>query len=481
MKPALPLLAALLLAPLAALHAADSGSVKPPAHSAVTFVGFGPAKALVKEVTQPGETRADRAVPSHPNALQLSHDVWMILFGTRMFTGTDDDRSVYCQLRRGQPDGPLIRERVLRLESAWDSSKYGETVRKVHGTPTAFGVPKGALIDSRPAPNANLFMATWYAYPKIQVDGRNADLTAPNDTAKAAAKMPPELDSYIRIESLQFRLNDAEDDIEIVQEARLLKQRGFEERKYSCHIQGGMNHSMMSPKPMNAARTRWIEIDHFGKRLAAVVFEFNAAKGLYEWVETGPLSPEVEGGTTEATLVRHGDAWIVCARTDAGRGRTAWFRVKDPLKEWPEPVLRDEPHHWCPRSIALCADGVLRIFSNDLTGTARQDIRNPLCCWDVNPDDFTASNRRVVFDSFAAGMPVRYPFIDAPKLMPVGGGRQFLSFRVLTPLKWHAIPNYSGTLEAAEFDVLGNYVTELQYMGAIPDEWDFGSKKNESR
>ena len=466
--------AAVLIVPLATVHALGEPIPQTGGRAPIKLTGIGPAKMLVREVQQPGETRADKAVPSHPNALRLSRDVWLVLFGTRMFTGTDDDRSIYCQLRRGQVDGPLIRERLLASETAWDPEKYGESVRKVHGTPTGFGVPKGAMIQGRPASNANLFMVTWYTYPKIRVEGKNADLTAPNDSAMATAKAPADLDNDIRIESVQFRLKEAEDDIEIVQPAGLMRQRGFENRKVPGPIAGSMNHSMMPPKPADAAYTRWMEIDHFGKRLAAVVFEFNRDMGIYEWVETGPLSPELKGGTTEATLVRHGDEWIVCARSNgSGHGKTAWFRLKDPLKEWSAPVLRDEPQSWCPRSIGVCADGVLRIFSNDRDGSPGKEPRNPLYCWDVNPDDFTVSNRRVVFDSRAAGLPLSFPFIDAPKLLPAGVGRQFVGFRVLTPLKWHKIPNYPVVLTPAEFDVLGCYVAELKYDGPIRDEWSF--------
>ena len=59
------------------------------------LVSIGEAKFLARSVQQAGETRADKAVPSHPNALQLSRDVYMLLFGTRKFTGIDDDRSIY--------------------------------------------------------------------------------------------------------------------------------------------------------------------------------------------------------------------------------------------------------------------------------------------------------------------------------------------------------------------------------------------------
>jgi len=474
----LAILIALTLAPLAAVHAADDNNNRP-----IKLIGIGPGKMLVNSVQQPGETRADKAVPSHPNALRLSHDVWMIMFGTRMFTGTDDDRSIYCQLRRGQADGPLIRERVLTLESGgWDGR--GKDVRKVQGTPTGFGVPKGALINGRPAPNANVFMVKWYTYPKLRIGTQNVDPKTAHDRVKAPdAKLVDELAGQVHLESMQFRLNEAEDDIEILQEVRKLNQRGFEDAKFPCEIPLSMNHSMMPPKPVDANCDQWIELDQFGNRifdcrLAAVLFQFNREKGLYEWVKTGPLSPPVKGGEfapIESTLNRIGNDWIICARCYGGQGQTIWFRVKDPLKEWSEPIVRDEPGDHAHKVACVCADGVLRIFAHDRATSPRNEHRNPLYCWDVNLDDFTVSTRRLIFDSHEAGFPLKYPFVDCPKVLPAGGGRQLLGFRVLTPLKWHIIPKYPEALTPEEFDVLGGYVAELKYDGPVPDEWKFAS------
>lgn len=446
---------------------------------------------LAHGTQQAGETRADQAVPSHPNVLRLSREVWMLLFGTRKFTGTDDDRSVFCQLRRGQVDGPVIRERALALEQeGWDPFGKGDNLCKVHGTPTGFGVPKGTMINGRPAPNANVFMVTWYTYPKKRVNGRNAnvldDYTKDYNSEESAKNASAKLGRYIRIECMQFRLNDAEDDIEVLQEVRMLKQRGFEDSELPCEVVAvdrGMNHSMMPPKPVDASCEEWMEIDHFGgnmknARLAAVLYRFNRSTGLYEWVKTGPLTTDLgEEPIIEATLNRIGDDWIVCARSHRGQGQTVWFRVKDPLQGWPEATFRETPQAWAPRSASVCDDGVLRIFANDCASSPYEKTkmfeRNPLCCWDVDPEDFSVSNRRVVFDSRAAGLPLRFPFIDAPKLLPAGAGRQLVGFRVLTPCKWQEIPGYPA-LTQEEFNVLGQYGAELQYDRPVPEPWDFG-------
>lgn len=479
MKSAIILAVLITVLALSALHATEGDKPK------IKFTEFGLGKMLVRSVQRPGETRADKAVPSHPNAMRLSRDVWMILFGTRMFTGTDDDRSIYCQLRRGQVDGPLIRERVLALEGGNWASLGRDDIRKVQGTPTGFGVPKGAYFNGRPAPNANVFMVKWYTYPKLRLGGRNVDPKTVNDRKQAPdAKLLQELAGQVHLESLQFRLNDAEDDIEILQEARMLRQRGFEDAKFPCEHAFSMNHSMMPPKPVDANCERWMELDQFGNRifdcrLAAVLFQFNRDKTLYEWVKTGPLSPMIKGGDfapIESSLNRIGDDWIICARCYGGQGQTIWFRVKDPLNKWSEPIVRDEPGDHAHKTASVCADGVLRVFAHDRAASPRNEHRHPLYCWDVNLDDFTVFNRRLVFDAHEMGLPLKYPFVDCPKVLPAGGGKQFLGFRVLTPLKWHIIPNYPAALTSAEFDVLGGHVAEMKYDGPVPDEWDFGQE-----
>lgn len=459
----------------------DAPPAAPYAFPVITRVGR--AGMLVVEPRHPGETRADRAAPSHPSALRLSRDVWMLLFGTRKFTGVDDDRSIFCQLRRGGVDGPVIRERILAAEREdWDPFAEGDRLCKVHGTPTAFGVPKGALLGGRPALNANVFVAKWYTYPKRRVEGRNANVLNDHAASEDSARRVPErLRRYLRIEGIQFRLNEAEDDLEVLHGPRILQQRGFEGSDLPCEgAEGGMNHSMMPPRPADAACREWMGVDHFGgnfknARLAAVLYRFDAATGLYEWVRTGPLTPDLGNEPLfEATLDRLGEDWVVCARSNRDHGQTAWFRVEDPLRGWTKPVFRETPQAWAPRSASVCADGVLRVFGNDFASSPRGDERNPLCCWDVDPGTFQASNRRVLFDSRSAGLPLRLPYVDAPRLLRAGPGREVVGFRVLTPCKWHAVPNCP-PLTPEEFRACGQYAAELQYDIPVAEPWDFGS------
>ena len=70
---------------------------------------------------------------------------------------------------------------------------------------------------------------------------------------------------------MQFRLNDAEDDIEIVQQPRLLTQRGYDGAEEFCALGPGchMNHAMAPPVPSDDTCTQWYECDTFALDPAA--------------------------------------------------------------------------------------------------------------------------------------------------------------------------------------------------------------------
>jgi hypothetical protein len=71
----------------------------------------------------------------------------------------------------------------------------------------------------------------------------------------------------------------------------------------------------------------------------------------------------------------------------------------------------------------LCEDGVLRVFSGHLGGGNTK--RNPLFCWDIDPDDgFAATNRRTILDMRDK---IRFPMVGFAKLSPVKNNRQILT------------------------------------------------------
>jgi hypothetical protein len=116
---------------------------------------------FISDTTIPGEQKSDWISPSHPFCMRLSEDRWFIIFATRGFTGMDDDRSVLYQIRSEAPDGPMIREGILRKGTRrWNRLGTGQTTSKAHGTQVAFGVPKGAVKNGKPLPNSNVFVAS---------------------------------------------------------------------------------------------------------------------------------------------------------------------------------------------------------------------------------------------------------------------------------------------------------------------------------
>src|SRR6185295_13552111 len=148
-------------------------------------------------------------VPAHPNGLQVSRDRWLIVYGTRGFRGVDDDRSTVYQLRKDGPLGPVIREGFLcRTRDDWDPQEQGKAFSRQAGHAVAFGVPKGATIDGKAAPNANVFVAKWYVHARL-LDKTRTYLE--HGTADIGFAGPP-----VFVEGLQFRLNEREDDIEVV-------------------------------------------------------------------------------------------------------------------------------------------------------------------------------------------------------------------------------------------------------------------------
>jgi hypothetical protein len=215
---------------------------------------------FISDTTIPGEQKSDWISPSHPYCMHLSEDRWFIIFATRGFTGMDDDRSILYQIRSGAPDGPVIREVILRkATSQWNRLGSGETVFKAHGTPVAFGVPKGAVRSGKLLPNNNVFVATWYTYDKIEKDiGGHKKHVIEHDLVGKS----------LHIEWMQFCLNEAEDNIRLLAPITHLRQKGYATGEAYCSIgpaAGIMNHWVM-PTPVNEEGSEWVECVSFGMR-----------------------------------------------------------------------------------------------------------------------------------------------------------------------------------------------------------------------
>jgi len=436
-----------------------------------------PRSVLIRDSTIAGESRRDDKTPAHPNGIPVSRDKWLLIYATRGFRGVDDDCSILYQLRAGAPDGKLIREGVfVRSRSDWDPLGDGRVCIAQHGHPVVFGVPKGALAGGKPAPSANVFVVRWRKLARLYDKSRNY--------VEHASKDPDLADRTQTVEWAQFRLNRNEDNIEIIQPVAGLRQRGFEAGPaLSSAPVRHMNQSFVQAVPYTSDGTEWADCNHFnGGRIAALRYRFNRRSGRYEWVETGPLLGGEQNPLSEASLARYGTRWVIAARRNRGG---AWTIVEDPFaKSLPPLTSPVQPAGTSPMTAYTAADGVLRLFTGDPGISPYKNARDPLYCWEIDPDSgFTASQRRTIFDSVRAGLPIRpaaAPKIDMCKLLPHTGGRvQYLAYRV--SMRAFNFPYVGGSgvvagipiANAEEKAACAIYYSKVHYTEAFPGLWEF--------
>jgi hypothetical protein len=443
--------------------------------AAPALTSIEPLGMLVRECTLVGERRADDVVPAHPNGIQLSRDRWMILYATRGFRGVDDDLSIVYQLRADAPNGRVIREgHLARTRTDWDPLERGDRLIKQHGHPVLFGVPKGARLGGNVPAHANLFVAKWRVVG-ITLDHERRMLTrGPADNRIREQTQG--------VEWVQFRLNDREDDIDIVQPVGPLRQRGFERGAAFCANERvrHMNQSFTPPVPFNAERSEWADVNHFdGGRIATLKYVFNAQTRLYEWTAMSPLIAAERRQLSEASLARTGSDWIIAARSPG----VGWIRCEDPFREVPAMTFAREPSMGAPLTVFTCADDVLRLFGGSAAVSPHRNARDPLYMWDIDPrHDFAASNRRVIFDSVAEGLRIRpraVPKIDMCKLLPPVGRTQMLVFRV--SVRSYNFPYTSGNgvangipaINDDEKQACGIYAARITYSEDMRPTWSF--------
>lgn len=426
---------------------------------------------FIRESTLAGETRGDRVFPAHPNGIQVSRDRWLILYATRGLRGTDDDRSIVWQLLKDGPEGKVVKEGFFaRTVDDWEPLGDGRKFVKQHGHPVAFGVPQGALVGGKPAPHANVFVAKWRTRA-VRFDPVTDRLVAA-DTSRLGQG----------VEWTQFRLNVSADDIEILQPPVPLRQKGFDQGGAFCSADrpGWMNQTFVQAVPLNRDATDWVDCNHFaGDRVAALRYRFNAACGRYDWIETGPYLFDPAGGVSEASVVRWKDDFIVAVRlrgttkSRPGKGGglrgdegVGWLRANDLFRPRDARIVyANSPACQRPRTAYVCADGRLRLFAGEARSSPSHNPRDPICCWDVDPDyDFRATNRRVIFDSKTAALPMRKetrPMIDFCKVLPPNGRGQFVLHRVTSYPE-----SYPPTAE--EFGWFGIYAARLEFDAPAP-------------
>ena len=403
---------------------------------------------FIRECSLPGESRTDEVFPAHPNGLQVSRNRWLLIYATRGVRGGDDDRSIVYQLRQGTPDGAVIKEGMLApCLNDWDPFHDGSRYIKQNGSPVAFGVPRGALIHGEAVPHSNLFVVKWRVVG-LGFDQKTGTIIHDRELGRRTQG----------VEWMQIRLTPDENDVEIVQPARRMRQKGFETGNRFCPLDvAWMNQAFVQAIPFNSDATEWIDCNHFDRGwIAPLKHSFNSSLNRYEWTETGDFL--FDRSVFEASVVRWKDEWLVAARHAKGAGGVAWVRTPDPFTGKVDPLYIGQPKTGVPRTLYVCADGVLRLFSGEGISSPYRDYRNPLFCWDVHPNDnFRMSNRRVVFDAVKAGFSTDAKLmVGMCKLLPPCGNRQLLVHRVAPRV-------YRPTLTPEGFADCGIYHAWLTY------------------
>ncbi len=443
---------------------------------------------LVYECSIPGETRKDDVFPAHPNGIQVSKYRWLLIYATRSFRGNDDDKSIIYQLRENAPDGRLIKEGMLAQSiTNWEVPGYESNlpIKREHRTPIAYGVPKGARIKGKPAPNANVFVIKWSTVGRTFDPEKNyVEGTSPDPELVRRTKYP---------EWVQVKLNDAEDDLEFLQEAEEMRQKGYQTGAAICDREDGGQACVCKKQamPYNSDCTAWVDCIGFGgNRFAAMKNVFNPESGLYEWVETGPyLFDSEEKRVNETHIARSGSGWVTASRTDYcvnhvwyGRG-IAWKYMEDPFAEPGPTVYPVEPGVRSPVSLYNGPDGVVRYFAGEGSVTPYKNERDPLYCWNIDPSNgFACSHRRIIYDTVEAGLPIRreaMPKVDMCKLLPHSGGNvQYLLHRVSVSSMFHEhihgkpLPWVFPPVNEDEKNCSGIYYAKITYKESYPAPWD---------
>ncbi len=449
---------------------------EPPATSAIESIQ--PQGMLVRECTLEGETRKDGVVPRHANAIQLSRQRWLVVYSTHGYRGVDDERSIVYQIRRDASDGAVLKEGFLvRTLNDWKpdgvpAAPPGKSYVKQHGHMVAFGVPKGALIDGKPSPHANVFVAQWRVLGRVLERKPNRLEKTYFDAVLFARTQA--------VEWVQFRLNDREDELEILQPVRVLRQKGHEKGEAFCSAKEAawMNQSFCPPVPVNREASEWAECNHFDKgRVAALKFRFDPRSRLYEWVELGPFLSEAKTSFSEASLLHTSKEWILATRTNRGIG---WTKSADPFVRWEKTTFAREPVVSAPLTAFQCPDGLVRLFTGDRAASPQRYDRDPLYCWDVHPErDFAVTNRQTLFDSQQAKLGMRPAVrakIDFCELFPHHGKTQLIVHGVSTRAYDFPYEGVGGIpiLNAEEKAASGLYFSRITYRKEQPPAWTFG-------
>lgn len=426
---------------------------------------------LMSDTTIPGEQKKDNAQPSNAVCWPLSRTRYIWIYVITTFQGADSVRAIAYQIRRDTPDGALVREAILSpAVERWDAFNNGEHFFKQQGHGKVFGVPKGAVDkNGRLLPANNVFCAMWYQVPR-PIDRQTGRLLLIKDAKAVNAQASHE--AHTRLGSVQFRLNDAEDNIEFITPLTVLSQKGYESGEVFCslgHEVTGVNHWYTPLMPFNESCSQWVDVRHFYPRgVAATMMEFNPKLGRYEWVKTGGLTVLKKGAMIECFINKLGAEWIIGARgfKEGAGTETIWFKTRDLFAGLGEPILTPSPGApHANRSGYVCADGVLRILGGNLATSPFKWSRNPQYCWDVDPNTFALSNCKTVLSTDDIGMTASNSVKFRSFLSPVFQNKQIVTITVSKEIVGKPTPE-----EMEKYGVHYWYVT---YDRPTKEPWQF--------
>ncbi len=436
----------------------------------------------------PGEERELNVHPAHPNGFQLSRDRWLFVYTTRSYRGNDDERSGVYQLRQGGIAGPVIKEGWLcRTCDDWDPLGDGRRYVKQLGHPVVMGVPKGALINGGRVAHENHFAACW------RVEARYIDPKL--NFMLDVEEFPGLMQKTRHVEWVQFRLNDAEDDIEFFETARPLRQAGYEKGLEICSQEGvrWMVQTFVPPVPYNGDCSEWVMANNtndprvppqIGEQKATaggtmkrccvmpIRFKFNSKIMRYEWVESGALQGE---DLMEASIVPWKGDWVISARRSTGK-TMAWARTGDLFgREALKFVMPENQPNWFPSSAFLCPDGEIRRAGGCIDISPYKGGRGPIYLVEIDVErEFAVRKVQEIYDGVRAGLPMQGgPLIDFPKLVAHGGGKtQYCFHRVRSQmLNDPRVP--TRRLKQEEIDKSGIYWAKVEYGEDYPGYWQF--------
>ena len=86
--------------------------------------------------------------------------------------------------------------------------------------------------------------------------------------------------------------------------------------------------------------------------------------------------------------------------------QTVWFKTRDLFgRGLGDPILKTASDELqANRSAYVCGDGILRAFGGQNPISPFKSARNPVYCWDVDPNTFTLSNCKTVLSSDDIGL-----------------------------------------------------------------------------